>query len=110
MQEDDLKARVRKRFKTTTMSDHDQPVAANLLARQFEAEAPNQRWVGDTTEFVIGSSGNLYLAAERVAALMSSHPGPHAPAALAGGTAFTSTAPRKPSSMGAPSRSSMSRR
>ena len=24
---------------------------------------PNQRWVGDTTEFVIGSSGKLYLAA-----------------------------------------------
>ncbi len=45
------------------MSDHDQPVAGNLLDRQFEAEAPNQRWVGDTTEFVIGSSGTLYLAA-----------------------------------------------
>ena len=43
------------------MSDHDQPVAANLLDRQFEAAAPNQRWVGDTTEFVIGSSGKLYL-------------------------------------------------
>ena len=35
------------------MSDHDQPVAANLLGRHFAAEAPNQRWVGDTTEFVI---------------------------------------------------------
>ena len=45
------------------MSDHDQPVAANLLDRQFAAAAPNQRWVGDTTEFVIGSSGKLYLAA-----------------------------------------------
>ena len=63
MQEDGLKARARKRYKVTTMSDHDQPVAANLLDRQFEAEAPNQRWVGDTTEFVIGSSGKLYLAA-----------------------------------------------
>ena len=64
MQEDGLVARARKRFKCTTMSDHDQPVAANLLDRQFEAEAPNQRWVGDTTEFVIGPSGNakLYLA------------------------------------------------
>ncbi len=40
-----------------------QAVAGNLLDRQFEAEAPNQRWVGDTTEFVIGSSGKLYLAA-----------------------------------------------
>jgi putative transposase len=63
MEEDGLKARVRKRFKCTTMSDHDQPVAANLLDRQFTAEAPNQRWVGDTTEFVIGESGKLYLAA-----------------------------------------------
>jgi putative transposase len=63
MQEDGLKARARKRFKCTTMSDHDQPVAANLLDRQFTADAPNRRWVGDTTEFVIGESGKLYLAA-----------------------------------------------
>ena len=63
MQEDGLKARLRKRYKLTTMSDHDQPVAANLLDRQFTAAAPNQRWVGDTTEFVIGESGKLYLAA-----------------------------------------------
>ena len=65
MQEDGLKARARKRYKVTTMSDHDQPVAANLLDRQFAAAAPNQRWVSDTTEFVIGSSGRgkLYLAA-----------------------------------------------
>jgi putative transposase len=62
MQEDGLVARQRKRYKHTTMSDHDQPVAANLLDRQFQAEAPNQRWVGDTTEFVIGTSGKLYLA------------------------------------------------
>ena len=63
MQEDGLVARARKRYKRTTMSDHDQPVAAKLLDRQFEADAPNQRWVGDTTEFVIGGSGKLYLAA-----------------------------------------------
>ena len=63
MQEQELKARVRRRYKCTTMSDHDQPVAANLLDRRFEAEAPNQRWVGDTTELLIGESGKLYLAA-----------------------------------------------
>ena len=63
MQEEGLKARARKRFKLTTMSDHDQPVAANLLDRQFEAQAPNQRWVGDATELLIGTSGKLYLAA-----------------------------------------------
>ena len=60
MRAEGLTARVRKRFKWT-MSDHDQPVAANVLGH-FVAEAPNQRWV-DTTEFVIGSSGTLYLAA-----------------------------------------------
>ena len=63
MREEGLRARARKRFRSTTMSEHDQPVAANVLARQFGAERPNQRWVGDTTEFVIGSSAKLYLAA-----------------------------------------------
>jgi transposase InsO family protein len=62
MQEQELVARVRRRYKCTTMSDHDQPVAANLLDRQFDAAAPNQRWVGDTTELVIGGSAKLYLA------------------------------------------------
>jgi putative transposase len=63
MQEEGLKARMRKRYKVTTMSDHDQPVAANLLDRQFTAATVNQRWVGDTTEFVIGENGKFYLAA-----------------------------------------------
>ena len=62
MQEDGLKARVRKRYKVTTMSEHDQPIAANLLEQQFTAEHPNQRWVGDTSEFVVGESGKLYVA------------------------------------------------
>ena len=64
MREEGLKARPRKRFKGTTMSDHDQPVAANLLNRDFTATAPNQRWVGDTSEFLVGESrSKLYLAA-----------------------------------------------
>ncbi len=62
MREEGLKARPRKRFKCTTMSDHDQPVAANLLNRDFTADAPNQRWVGDTSEFLVGEGGKLYLA------------------------------------------------
>jgi transposase InsO family protein len=37
-------------------------VAANLLNRAFTAHGPNQRWVGDTTEFPIGDRGTLYLA------------------------------------------------
>lgn len=63
MQLDGLRARARKRFKSTTMSEHDQPIAANVLDRDFVAHGPNQRWVADTSEFVIGSSGKLYLAA-----------------------------------------------
>jgi transposase InsO family protein len=62
MQEEGLKARVRKRYKVTTDSDHDQPIAANLLEQQFTAAAPNQRWAGDTSEFVVGDSGKFYLA------------------------------------------------
>jgi putative transposase len=63
MQAEGLIACVRKRFRSTTMSDHDQPIAANVLDRQFVAERPNQHWVGDTTEFVIGNGAKLYLAA-----------------------------------------------
>ena len=63
MQEEGLRARGRTRFRCTTRRDPAHPVAANLLNREFTAEAPNQRWVGDTTELVIGSSGTLYLAA-----------------------------------------------
>lgn len=61
MQQQGLKARVRKRFKCTTNSNHDQPVAANLLDRNFEAGRPNQKWVGDTTELITGN-GKLFLA------------------------------------------------
>jgi len=63
MQEEGLQARTPKRFVCTTDSGHDLPVAANLLNREFTAGAPNQRWVGDTTEFKIGEHGKLYLAA-----------------------------------------------
>ena len=63
MQEQGIQARVRRRYKCTTMSDHDQPVAPNLLDRQFEAAVPNARWVGDTTELIVGEAGRLFLAA-----------------------------------------------
>lgn len=63
MQEQGLQARVRRRYKCTTDSDHDQPVAANLLDRRFDADAPNERWVGDTTELRVGAGGKLFLAA-----------------------------------------------
>jgi len=62
MQQEGLKARFRKRFKCIMMSDHDQPIAPNLLAQDFKADRPNQRWVRDTTELLTGD-GKLYLAA-----------------------------------------------
>jgi transposase InsO family protein len=62
MQQENLVARVRKRYRSTTMSEHDQPIAANVLNREFEAEAPNRRWVSDTTE-LLTTSGVFYLAA-----------------------------------------------
>jgi transposase InsO family protein len=61
MRQEGLRARPRKRFKNTTMSEHDQPVAANVLGRNFQATAPNQKWVGDTTE-LLTSNGKLFLA------------------------------------------------
>jgi len=63
MRADGLRARGLKRRVWTTDSDHDHPVAANVLDRQFTADTPNRRWVGDTTEFVIGERHKLYLAA-----------------------------------------------
>ena len=63
MRDEQIHGRAPKRFKQTTNSDHDDPIAANVLDRDFTAAAPNQRWVSDTTEFVIGAHGKLYLAA-----------------------------------------------
>lgn len=63
MREEGLQGQLPKRFKQTTNSEHDDPIAANVLDRDFTAAAPNQRWVSDTTEFVIGESAKLYLAA-----------------------------------------------
>jgi putative transposase len=56
-----LMAKARRRFKITTDSDHKLPIAPNLLARNFVAEKPNQKWVGDIT-YLYTSEGWLYLA------------------------------------------------
>jgi putative transposase len=62
MQEDGLFGRARRRFKCTTDSEHENPVAPHVLARDFRATAPNQRWVSDTTELLF-PNGKLFLAA-----------------------------------------------
>ncbi len=50
-----------KKFKATTNSKHNYPVAPNRLNRQFTVKKPNQAWVGDIT-YVWTAEGWLYLA------------------------------------------------
>ncbi len=50
-----LVAKAAKKFKATTDSDHDLPVAPNLLDQGFSADAPNQKWVCDITYCAPGS-------------------------------------------------------
>ena len=45
----------------TTDSRHDQPIAANVLDRQFDAKLPNQKWCCDIT-YIQTEEGVLYLA------------------------------------------------
>jgi transposase InsO family protein len=38
-----------KKRKMTTDSRHPYPIAPNLLQRDFQADAPNEKWLGDIT-------------------------------------------------------------
>lgn len=62
MQADGLQGRVRRRFKVTTNSRHAEPVAPNLLNRDFTAETSDSVWCADITA-VWTASGWVYLAA-----------------------------------------------
>lgn len=62
MQEMALKSRVSKQFKpTTTVADPDKEPAPNVLHQDFEATAPNQKWVADIT-YLPTLAGWVYLA------------------------------------------------
>ena len=55
---------IRRTRKCCTVSNKKDPKADNLLSRNFEASAPNEKWTTDVTEFKIpGSKGKLYLSA-----------------------------------------------
>jgi putative transposase len=61
MKAEGLFCKTKKKFKATTNSKHDNPVAPNRLNREFTADKPNQKWVGDIT-YIWTTEGWLYLA------------------------------------------------
>lgn len=63
MRQAKIRAKSRRGFvPSTTDSTHQQPVADNLLDRDFTAAAPNQKWLADIT-YVPTDEGWLFLAA-----------------------------------------------
>lgn len=62
MREQGLTSRKRRPFRVcTTDSKHEHAIAPNVLARDFTATAPNQKWLADLT-YVPTGEGWLYLA------------------------------------------------
>jgi transposase InsO family protein len=61
MQAKGMRAKMKRKFKVTTNSNHQQPIHDNLLNRDFNALAPNERWVSDIT-YIHTKEGWLYLA------------------------------------------------
>jgi len=61
MRQAGLRARVARRYKATTNSRHDFPVAENVLNRQFTTPQPHAVWMADIT-YVPTDEGWLYLA------------------------------------------------
>ena len=49
MREEGLAARAKKRFRATTDSKHSDPIAANIVERNFITEEKNDTWVTDVT-------------------------------------------------------------
>lgn len=56
-----IAAKTKRKFRHTTDSNHDRPVAPNILQRQFDSERPNESWVSDIT-YIPTREGWLYLA------------------------------------------------
>lgn len=61
MRQDGIRAKTVKKWRVTTQSDHQLPVAENTLNRQFMVTQPNRVWAGDLT-YVWTTEGWLYLA------------------------------------------------
>ncbi len=56
-----LRCKQKRKFKATTNSTHNLPVAPNILDQDFSASEPNQAWCGDIT-YIATDEGWLYLA------------------------------------------------
>jgi transposase InsO family protein len=56
-----LVVKIKRKYRVTTQSQHDLPVAGNVLNRQFNPGQPNHAWVADIT-YVWTVQGWLYLA------------------------------------------------
>jgi putative transposase len=61
MKDLNLKVKMKIRYKNTTDSNHNLPIAPNILNRDFYASAPNEKYVGDIT-YIRTGEGWLYLA------------------------------------------------
>jgi len=55
-------AKTNRKFRCTTDSNHDRPIAENIVGRRFEPEAPDRVWTADIT-YIPTREGWLYLAA-----------------------------------------------
>jgi transposase InsO family protein len=62
MREAGIAAKTKRKFRQTTDSNHQLPVAQNVLDREFDPKQPNASWVADIT-YVPTREGWLYLAA-----------------------------------------------
>ena len=61
MKRQGLIAKAGKKFRVTTDSKHNHPVARNLLQQNFTADRPNEKWCGDIT-YLWTEEGWMYLA------------------------------------------------
>ncbi len=61
MKADGIRSKVTKKYKATTNSKHNLPVAENILNQDFKADKPNEKWVSDIT-YIPTKEGWLYLA------------------------------------------------
>lgn len=61
MKEASVWVRYKKKYKSTTNSEHNKPIFKNELKQNFKFDQPNQAWVGDIT-YIWTTEGWLYLA------------------------------------------------